>query len=192
MSFYDDTENVQQYIAMCEGYDGQHLYRVLAQHLPNGASLLELGSGAGLDIGYFKDVYKVTGSDLSPAFLNILKNKYPDVPFLTINALQLVSETNYQCIFSNKVLHHLTESELNLSLQQQAKVLPNEGVIAHSFWLGEESKQMHGMLFTYYRREHLLNIISQCYDIQSVLSYAEFEEDDSLFVIARVKEAHSF
>jgi len=42
-------------------------------------------------------------------------------------------------------------------------------------------------LFTYYKKEYLLSIISECFEILSTLTYKEFEENDSLFVIARLK-----
>ena len=50
MSFYDDPENVKQYIQMCENYDGLKIYQSLSKHLPAKSTILELGSGAGLDI----------------------------------------------------------------------------------------------------------------------------------------------
>ena len=96
-------------------------------------------------------------------------------------------EKKYICIYSNKVLHHLTEDELSLSLAQQANILTKDGIIAHSFWLGEESQQMHGLLFTYYREKRLLNIISEYYSIISTMSYQEIEKGDSLFLVAQKK-----
>lgn len=187
MSFYDDPENIKKYIQMCENYDGSNIYQSLSKSLPENSTLLELGSGAGLDIENLKNNYSVTGSDLSEEFLNICRDKCPEVPFLKLNALQLEVSEKYNCIFSNKVLHHLTENELKQSLDQQAKILSTNGLIAHSFWLGKENKEMYGLLFTYYSKDHLLSIISESYDVLSALSYKELEDDDSLFVIAKVK-----
>ena len=162
-------------------------YQALSEHLPVNSSLLELGSGAGLDLEYLKKHYSVTGSDLSDEFLKICKKKNPEISFLKLNALKLDLNDKYNCIYSNKVLHHLTEEELKQSLEQQAKFLSSNGLIAHSFWLGEENKEMSGLLFTYYNKQHLLGIISESFEILSTLSYAEFEEDDSLLVIARLE-----
>jgi len=187
MSFYDDPENIKKYIQMCENYDGSNIYQSLSKSLPEKSTLLELGSGAGLDIENLKNNYSVTGSDLSEEFLNICRDKYPEVPFLKLNALQLEVSEKYNCIFSNKVLHHLTEKELKQSLDQQAKILSTNGLIAHSFWLGKEDKEMYGLLFTYYNKGHLLSIISKSFEVLSTLSYKELEDDDSLFVIAKIK-----
>ena len=60
-------------------------------------------------------------------------------------------------------------------------------MIAHSFWIGEENQEIDGMLFTYYLVEDLISLISLNYDVLTTLSYQEFEDSDSLFVIAKVK-----
>ena len=65
---------------------------------------------------------------------------------------------------------------------------PN-GLIAHSFWLGEENQEMNGLLFTYYNKEHLLSVFSESFEILFTLVYKEFEEGDSIFVIARLKNS---
>ena len=187
MNFYDDPDNVKTYIQMCEDSDGINIYHSLSEHLPTKSTLLELGSGAGLDIEYLKNNYSVTGSDLSDEFLKICKEKHPEIPFLKLNALKLEVDKKYNCIYSNKVLHHLTEKQLKQSLEQQMKILTTNGLIAHSFWLGEENQEMNGLLFTYYNKDHLLSIISESFEVLSILSYKEFEEDDSSFVIAKLK-----
>lgn len=80
----------------------------------------------------------------------------------------------------------MTQDELSLSLSIQACALSPGGIIAHSFWLGEEDQVMEGLLFTYYRKERLLDIISDKFEVLTTMSYQEFEEDDSLFVIAQL------
>jgi len=187
MNFYDDPENVKKYIQLCKDYDGNNIYQSLSKHLTVKSTLLELGSGAGLDVEYLKQHYSVTGSDLSDEFLKLCKNKHPEIQFLKLNALKLEVDKQFNCIFSNKVLHHLTEKELIQSLEQQVKMLTLNGLIAHSFWLGEENQEMNGLLFTYYKKEHLLSIISESFEILSTLVYKEFDEGDSLFVIAKLK-----
>ena len=185
MSFYDDPESVKKYIEMCEGYDGSAIYSVLAKELPKESSILEFGSGAGLDIEFLKSDYNITGSDLSNEFLRLCEEKHPEIPLLKLDVKKLDIKEKYNCIYSNKVLHHLTEAELQNSLAQQVELLSPGGIIAHSFWLGEESKVIEGLLFTYYGEAHLLDIISRSYKIVTTLKYTEFEEGDSLFVIAQ-------
>lgn len=187
MSFYEDPKNVDDYIKMCEEYDGSNLYALLQQYLPEGKTLLELGSGPGFDMPFLIDHYQVTGSDYSREFLTRCKQKFPSTPFLTIDAKDIKVATAFDCIYSNKVLHHLTEPELTQSLSAQKNALTPAGLIAHSFWIGNENKEMEGLLLTYYRKEHLLSLLREDFEILTSLSYQEFETGDSLFVIARCK-----
>lgn len=50
LGFYDEEKTANQYIAMADGYDGRELIDVLRAHLPDGASILELGMGPGVDL----------------------------------------------------------------------------------------------------------------------------------------------
>lgn len=187
MGFYDDASNVDRYIEMCADYDGTHLYEALYKHLKENASLLELGSGPGFDIPFLTSRYQVTGSDLSQEFLKRCRKTFSDIKFLELNAQAMNTQQSFDCIYSNKVLHHLTENELQQSLKAQTLCLNKNGLIAHAFWIGDEDKEMEGLLFTYYQQEQLLDIISQDYEVLSTLSYGEFEDGDSLFVIAKLR-----
>ena len=188
MNYYNNPEKVKQYIESCDGYDGSNLYNALAEFLPKNSTLFELGSGAGFDIEYLDKNYEVTGSDLSDEFLKYCTLKFPTITFIKSNALDLKLNETFDCIYSNKVLHHLTKDELEDSLTQQENILSKDGLIAHSFWIGKENLTMNGMLYTYYKKEDIMKIISTNFDILSTLSYEEFEENDSLFVIAKVKK----
>lgn len=187
MGFYDKAENVAKYIDMCTDYDGSNIYPLLTENLKAGSSLLELGSGPGLDIPFLDKHYRVTGSDFSDEFLKHCRHQYKDIPFIKVNALEMDLSENFDCIYSNKVLHHFTEAALLDSLIKQSERLNKGGVIAHSFWIGEENKEMHDLLFTYYSQNELFDIISEKFELIASLSYQEFEEADSLFIIAKLK-----
>ncbi|MBU2863676.1 class I SAM-dependent methyltransferase [Reinekea forsetii] len=189
MGFYDDPANVKQYLTMCQDYDGTDLYQRLSQHLPDHSTLLEVGSGGGLDLEYLKQHFLVTGSDLSDAFLDVLKARHPDIDFLKLNAQSFSIPKKFDCIFSNKVLHHLTKPQLAQSFELQAKHLQPGGVLAHSFWLGDQSEEMNGLLFTYYQASELLALLSPKFEIVDTHVYEEFEADDSIFVIAKLRES---
>lgn len=176
---------------MCDDYDGSELYNILQKHLEDGKSVLEIGSGPGFDLSFLKQHYQVTGSDLSDQFLKHCKAKFPDLSFIKLDASDLQTSKSFDCIYSNKVLGHLTEAELRNSLSQQSKALTPDGLIAHSFWIGDESHEMEGLLFTYYRQQQLIDIISGHYEILSTLSYQEFDEADSMFVVAKLKQTIS-
>lgn len=188
MGFYDSSDNVEKYIEMCSRYDGSNIYEVLQENLKDGSCVLELGSGPGFDIPFLRAHYSVTGSDFSDEFLNRCRKIYSDIPFLKIDASKMNTHEKFDCIYSNKVLHHLTENELAISLNQQARRLTENGVIAHSFWIGEENQEMEGLLFTYYLSQDLIDIISENFEVLTTLSYQEIEDSDSLFVIAKLKE----
>jgi trans-aconitate methyltransferase len=117
MNFYNDPKKVDKYEKMCEEYDGSELYDVLVNHLKEDSSLLELGSGPGNDIDYLKQKYSVTGSDLSDEFLLRNKKRHQNLPFIKLNAVSISTDHKFDCLFSNKVLHHLTLEELEKSLQ---------------------------------------------------------------------------
>lgn len=187
MGFYDNSDNVEKYIEMCRDYDGSKLYDVLHDSLEDGSSVLELGSGPGFDMPFLRRHYSVTGSDFSDEFLDRCRKTYSDIPFIKVDASKIDIEGDFDCIYSNKVLHHLTESELAMSLRQQAQKLTKDGIIAHSFWIGAENQEMEGLLFTYYMQKDLIGIISEKFEVLTMLSYQEIEASDSLFLIARLK-----
>lgn len=185
MEFYNDPLKVDEYEKMCDEYDGSELYRVLSNHLKNNSTLLELGCGPGNDITNLKKKYSVTGSDLSDEFLQRCKKKFIDVSFVKLDAVSINTDEIFDCIFSNKVLHHLTLEELEKSLKRQQKVIESNGIFAHTFWLGDKEFTMEGMLFIFHNREKLLNLISQYFIIIETFDYKEFEKGDSIFVVAQ-------
>lgn len=185
MNFYDDPDKLDEYEKMCEEYDGSELYTFLEKHLANGSSILELGSGPGYDVKSLQQKYTITGSDLSDEFLRRCRNKYPDIPFLKLDAVAIDTEQPFDCIFSNKVLHHLTMEQLKKSLARQQQVLKANGLFAHTFWLGDKEFTMEGMLFVFHDLDKLKKVISQYFTIVDLYIYKEFEDGDSVFIIAR-------
>jgi len=185
MEFYNDPLKVDEYEKMCDEYDGFELYKVLSNHLPVNSSLLELGCGPGNDIIHLKNKYNITGSDLSDEFILRCKKRFPDLSFIKLDAESITTEIIYDCIFSNKVLHHLTLEELEKSLKRQQNIIETNGIFAHTFWLGDKEFTMEDMLFVFHNRETLLNLVSQYFTILETHDYKEFEEGDSIFIIAQ-------
>ncbi len=184
MDFYNDSLKVNEYEKMCDGYDGTELYQVIDKYLNNNATLLELGSGPGNDIQYFKSKYKVTGSDLSDEFLSRCRKRFTEVPFKKLDAVGIETDENYDCLFSNKVLHHLDQETLEKSLKRQQQVINPGGIFAHTFWLGDKEFTMEGMLFLFYDRDQLLDLISRYFSIRELYDYKEFEDGDSILIVA--------
>lgn len=185
MEFYNDPKKVDEYEKMCNEYDGSELYEVLSKHLKENSTLLELGCGPGNDIPYLRNHYSVTGSDLSDEFLKRCKERFNDIQFIKLDAVSINMKETFDCVFSNKVLHHLTLEELEKSLKRQQSIIKPKGIFAHTFWIGDKEFTMEGMLFVFHNRERLIQLISKYFTILETYDYKEFEDGDSIFVIAQ-------
>ena len=185
MGYFDNDKNVNDYIAMAKGYDGKELIEILKKYLPKDSTVLELGMGPGVDLEILKDTYHVTGSDNAQPFLDLYRKKHRDTELLLIDAVTINTEQKFDCIYSNKVLHHLSKDELMRSLLRQREVLEDDGILFHSFWYGNKVEEHHGMRFTYYTEDDLQNITSMNFDIVEMGKYEEMEKEDSLYVLLK-------
>jgi len=187
MGFFDTEKGVEQYIKMAEGYDGAELIRILQKYLPANSTVLELGTGPGKDLDILKKSYTVTGSDNSQVFLDKYREKHQDADLLLLDAVTVKTERRFDCIYSNKVLHHLTKEDLVKSLQRQKEILNPNGIVFHSFWKGSKTEDIEGLLFTYYEMNDLKKMTESNFDVLTIETYAEMEKDDSIYVILRNK-----
>ena len=96
-----------------------------------------------------------------------------------------ISKRKFDGIYSNKVLHHLTTDDLKSSLKRQKEILNPNGVLFHSFWKGNKTEKMEGLLFVYYDLDDLRNLFEPDFDILSIMTYSEIEKDDSIYVILK-------
>lgn len=132
--------------------------------------------------------YQVTGSDFSPIFLDLLRGKFPNVELIELNAITLDTNKVFDGIFTNKVLHHLTDEELKTSIINQNRILDNHGVICHSFWKGNDTENTQGLLFNRHTNEEIVEFFSEFFEIILLEIYTEMKEDDSILLIARKKK----
>ena len=153
MGFFDTEKGVNQYIKMAEGYDSAELIKILQKYLPKNSTVLELGIGSGKDMNILTKLYAVTGSDNSQIFLDKYKKINLDADLLLLDAVTMKTDRRFDCIYSNKVLHHLTREDLAKSFQRQKEILNPNGIAFHSFWKGNKTENMEGLLFTYYEIE---------------------------------------
>ena len=170
---------------MATPYDGKLLIRQLEKILPEGASILELGMGPGKDMDILSKKYIVTGSDLSREFIRIYKIKNPKADLHVLDAHTIEINRRFDCIFSNKVLHHLSTTELTESLIRQNELLNPHGLVAHSFWEGDREEILSGLRFVYYRKQYLEYLFSRTFKIISSKIYSEVFPDDSFFILAQ-------
>ena len=183
MGFFDTEKGVDEYVKLADWYDGAELIQILKKHLPEKSTLLELGMGPGKDLDILKKNYTVTGSDNSQIFLDKYKKQYPESDLLKLDAVAIDTSRTFDCIFSNKVLHHLTREDLKKSIQRQTQILNPNGIAFHSFWRGDKDENYDGLLFTRYQIDELKQIIGDSFDILEMKVYTEMEKDDSIYVI---------
>jgi trans-aconitate methyltransferase len=186
-NYYNTKQKVDKYIEQAKDIDSSQLIDRLKNYLPLQSSLLEIGSGPGTDFHILKNYFKTIGSDYSREFLIRLQEKYANDTFLELNAITLSTDKRFDGIYSNKVLQHLTDEELKQSIVRQTSILNSSGIICHSFWKGEGEETMYGMLVNYQSEKTLANLFTESFDILLLEAYCEFEENDSLVLIARKK-----
>lgn len=185
--YYNTKESAKEYIKLAEGYSGIELIEKLEQVLPADSLMLEIGSGPGTDWKILNRSYSVIGSDYSTVFLEYLIADNPQGEFIKLDAVTLETNKKFDAIYSNKVLHHLQDSELTNSIKRQYEILNNNGIICHSFWKGAGSEIFKGLFVNYHKENNLKEFYSEYFEIISIESYKEFDEGDSLLLIAKKK-----
>ena len=188
MGYFDSEKNVQGYINMVKEYDGTDLINILRKYLQKDSTVIELGMGPGKDLDILRKYYKVTGYDSSQIFINRYKNKHSESDIIQIDARDIRIQRKFDCIYSNKVLIHLTKEECKSSLKQQKNILNSKGILFHTFWHGTKTEKYNDLLFTYYTEDELRNMIKEDYDIITIKRYTEDKKDDSLLIILQRKD----
>ncbi len=183
--YYHSKKHVMEYINMAKGYDGAELIKILKKHLPEKSTVLELGMGPGIDLDILKNDFDVTGSDNSDIFLDMYREKHPNADLIHLDAETLITNRKFDCIYSNKVLHHLSTKKLKKSLQKQKELLNYPGMLFHSFWHGDKEEIYKGLRFVYYTKEELINYFSENFEIIEIETYKEMEDNDSIYVIVK-------
>ena len=120
-------------------------------------------------------------------FIDMYKEKVKDSDLMLLDAVTMNTDRKFDCIYSNKVLHHLTRKELKQSFVNQKKVLKDDGLLFHSFWYGNKSEEFNGLLFTYYTEKQIKRIVEKNYHVIEIERYKELEDNDSFYVVLRKK-----
>jgi len=185
MSFYDSESNIEKYIEIAKGYDGRELIEILKSHISSGASVLELGSGPGVDLEILNQSFDATGSDFSKCFIKRLNETYPDFEILEVDVKNIELRRKFDCVYSNKVLVHLNDLELAASLKKQVDLLSKGGILFHTFWFGDKQEMMEDLLFNYINKERLNQLIPPELEVVEIKVYKEMEENDSVYIILK-------
>lgn len=190
--YYKTKASVAEYIEMAKDVSGKELIDQFKKYLPAKAELLELGSGPGTVWKILSQYFNFTGSDFSPEFISHLKSQNPTGIFLEFDASTLKTDLRFDGIYSNKVLHHLPDLDLKASIKRQFEILNHDGIICHSFWKGEGKENFKGMFVNYHEKDELRQLFGEHFEILTRVAYTEFEDGDSLLLIARKKMIGSY
>ena len=185
--YYKTKESVTEYIKLAKDVNGKELIEKLEQILPLNSVLLEIGSGPGTDWKILNKFYRTIGSDNSTVFINHLISENPNGEFLELDAITLKTNMKFDGIYSNKVLHHLTDNELSESIKRQYELLNSNGIICHTFWKGEGSEVFKGLFVNYHSEVGLKEFFENYFEILSIANYKEFEDNDSFLLIGKKK-----
>ncbi|MCG8581653.1 MAG: class I SAM-dependent methyltransferase [Bacteroidales bacterium] len=186
-SFFEREENVKQYFEMTADYDGSWFFDQFQKHIPVQYKCLELGMGPGKDLDNIRTKYDVVGSDYSFVFAELYKRSHPEIKIKVLDAVTIRIKQTFDCIYTNKVLHHLSHDDVKKSISRQAEVLNENGLVLHTFWKGTGQENYEGMLFHYYETEEIKQLFGQQFDIIHISTYKEFKEDDSIILVAQKK-----
>ncbi len=182
---YNTLSGINEYIEMADGYNGEIIIDALCHHIPETAQVLELGMGPGVDFKILSQHNPLTGSDKSKFFIDRYQKIDPYADLLVLDAIKLDTSRTFDTLYSNKVLHHFTQLQLQQSFENQAAILNEGGVICHSFWCGSGSETIEKMLFNYYEPDDIIKLISASYTILECEKFTEMESDDSFYIIAK-------
>ena len=202
---YDTPAGVAEYLVATEGQDGRQVVELLARHLPAGCRVLELGSGPGRDLDDLAERWRVVASDRSRPFVDRLRQRFPTTgPARGVERIEQLDAVGlatpgggalvpgvYNAICSNKVLHHLTDEELEQSLRTQRRVLAKGGLVAHSFWLegsvGTTGGREHdGVLFLPRSVDQVAALLDAAgFLMVETVEYGDLGAIDSFVVVAR-------
>jgi cyclopropane fatty-acyl-phospholipid synthase-like methyltransferase len=186
--YYFTAESVREYIDMSEGFDGCEIIKKLNAVLPAGSSVLELGMGPGRDLKILGERYTATGSDLSDLFIDLYRQDNKEADLLVLDAISLATDRTFDALYSNKVLQHLSDSELERSVRRQAEIIADRGIVCHTFWEGQGEEFVEDLRFNYQTETDLLRLFSASFVILEISIYKEIRDNDSILIIAQKKK----
>ncbi len=189
MEYFMNRKNVDLYTEMMKEYDNKFIISSVNKILPKGSTLLELGMGTGVDLISLSETYKVIGSDSSQLFVDDFKIK-SNIKVIVLDAVDVNINCNFDCIYSNKVLQHLSTQDFTKSLKSQCDHLSASGIIFATLWAGEyrEEFEFDGQLrFVYYDESILKKLIPEELELEQLVYYTEFELNDSFIIVLRRK-----
>lgn len=186
-AYYKTKESVAEYVSMCKDDEPTPIIPKFLTFINTQDKILELGSGAGIDWELLHQTHTIIGSDYSEKFIHYLQVKFPTGDFLVLDAISLETTQIFNAIYSNKVLHYLSNEDLTQSIKNQVGILEPKGLICHTFWKGEGCDNFKGLFVQYHNKTYLKEIFSPYFEILVLENYTEYDDEDSILLIARKK-----
>ena len=185
MGHYNTKKGIDEYILRSQNWKDPGIIKILKKYLPKHATLLELGMGPGRDFDILQKIYKATGSDKSKRFLDRYKKLHKDSNLVKLDAITIRINKKFDCVFSNRVLHHLTKSQLKRSLARQNEILNQDGIAFHTFWKGSITEKKKGLYWVYYQKEPLKKILKQYFKILELEIFSSDKKNDSIYAVLK-------
>ncbi|MEU6349130.1 class I SAM-dependent methyltransferase [Streptomyces sp. NPDC047072] len=131
-----------RYAALNDSIDEvKDLLTFFDEHIPCGASLLDVGCGHGRDVEYLSSLgHLVYGVDRSEKLLGMARDRVPKSHFLEgdVRALPF-RDRSFDGLWMNAVLHHLVPPHMPRSLAECHRVLKPSGLLFVSVHLDDSS-----------------------------------------------------
>ena len=106
---------------------------VLRGELPRFKKVLELGSKDGKDLKLLHEYYEVVASEDTKLKTRALKDEFIDIRVILLEPISMDTHKKFDCIFSRNLYDDLDETKIEVSFENQKKVLEKDGIIFHIF-----------------------------------------------------------
>ena len=187
MGFYDTEKGVKEYIKLAEGYDGAELIEWFSRYLSEKSTVLELGLGPGKDLDILLKKYPATGSDYAQPFIDLYLKLHPQADVIQLDAVTMDTPRQFDAIYSNKVLQHLSKDACRQSLAAQHGRLNEGGLVLHALWYGDDYEEFGDLGFQQYTEESFVGLLDGRFEILETKIFTEMEKDDSIaFMLKRL------
>jgi cyclopropane fatty-acyl-phospholipid synthase-like methyltransferase len=149
----------------------QHFIELLKSQ--KGKSILELGSGAGLDAKFFKDCgFDVLATDLSSEMIKMCLKRGLNAKMLDLYDLETLGK-KFDAIFSMNVLLHVPKSDIEDVLDNIYKTLNDGGLFFYGVYGGtdeektivDDSKMGLPRLFSFLSDKSLLKLVKDKFEV---------------------------
>lgn len=138
-------------------------------------TILELGSGAGIDAKYFQDKgFRVLATDLSDEMINMCLKRGLNAQVLDLYQIEDLNQT-FDAIFTLNVLLHVPKKDLTTILEQICNLLNPNGIFYFGTYGGidieeviiDKNKMNMPRFFSFFPDDKLLVVIKKYFEVIS-------------------------